>query len=137
MLIILVSGLLIYKKIEFENIMNKQTINKVNNLYDIIRPKFSINNEDENILITAKGGNFLNENEILLQNDVLFKSDRYQISSNEVLFNKKDQTAKSNVDSLFNTETSKIKSQGFSISENGNVIEFNGKTTVIFFKWKK
>ena len=44
---------------------------------DIAEPKFAINNESKKIFITAKVGNFLNKDEILLQENVRFKSNDF------------------------------------------------------------
>ena len=41
---------------------------------DIIQPKFSINSESQKIAVTAKEGNYLSENKILLKKDVIFRS---------------------------------------------------------------
>ena len=62
-----------------------------NSSYDILKPKFTINNKKNKITITANQGDFLNKNEILLKNEVLFISKRFKISSDEVLFNKNNQ----------------------------------------------
>ena len=99
--------------------------------FDIINPNFTINNEKEKIIVTANNGNFLNNNQILLKNNVFFKSSNFQIFSDEVLFNKKDQTAVSTSNSIFTSEGTEINSQGFSIVEQGNIILFNGKTSLV------
>ena len=99
--------------------------------YDIIKPKFTINNENENISITANQGNFVNKDQVLLKDNVLFESNKFKIFTEEVLFNKKNQTAKSFNDSLFISGSTKIKAEGFDIIEKGNIIQFNGKTSII------
>ena len=45
---------------------------------DIIKPKFSINSEGQKIAVTAKEGNFISENKILLKKDVIFKSKKFK-----------------------------------------------------------
>ena len=102
--------------------------------YDILKPKFIINNSKEIINISANEGNFINENEILLQNEVLFESDKFKIFSNNVLFDKANQTANSKSDSIFVSNKTKIKSKGFNIVDQGNIIEFKGKTYLILSK---
>ena len=102
--------------------------------YDILKPKFIINNLNEIINISANEGNFINENEVLLQNDVLFESDKFKIFSNNVLFDKTNQTANSKSDSTFVSKKTKIKSKGFNIIDQGNIIEFKGKTYLILSK---
>lgn len=115
---------------------NTSSINgvSVDSSYDIIKPKFTINNENEKILITANEGNFVNNDQILLKNNVLFKSDKFKIFSKEVIFNKKKQTAKSDKNSIFRAKGTEIKSEGFDIIDQGNIIQFNGKTSLTLSK---
>ena len=98
---------------------------------DIIKPKFSINSENQKIAVTAKEGNFISENKILLKKDVIFKSKRFKIISDDVIFNKKDLTASSSQKSKFISKNTSIVSNGFEIIDNGNKINFNGKTILI------
>ena len=102
--------------------------------YDILKPKFIINNSKEIINISANEGNFVNENEVLLQNNVVFESDKFKIFSNNVLFDKNNQTANSNNDSTFVSKKTIIKSKGFNIIDQGNIIEFQGKTYLTLSK---
>ena len=102
--------------------------------YDILKPKFIINNSKEIINISANQGNFINKNEVLLQNNVLFESNKFKIFSNNVLFDKTNQTANSKSDSTFISKKTKIKSKGFKIIDKGNIIEFKGKTNLILSK---
>ena len=102
--------------------------------YDILKPKFIINNSKEIINISANQGNFINKNEVLLQNNVLFESNKFKIFSNNVLFDKTNQTANSKSDSTFISKKTKIKSKGFNIIDKGNIIEFKGKTNLILSK---
>ena len=113
-------------KIKFDTISD--------NSFDILNPKFTINNENGIITIEAKNGNFLNQNNILLENDVVFKSDKFKIYSSKVLFDKKNQTAYSKRDSTFVSEGTTIESEGFEIIDKGNTIQFNGKTKIILLK---
>ena len=55
---------------------------------DISEPKFAINNESKKIYITAKEGNFLNQDEILLKDNVRFKSNEFSIETEKVIFNR-------------------------------------------------
>ena len=118
--------ILLKSEIEFDTIDN--------NSFDILNPKFTINNENGIITIEAKNGNFLNQNSILLENDVVFKSDKFKIYSSKVLFDKKNQTAYSKRDSTFVSEGTTIESEGFEIIDKGNTIQFNGKTKIILLK---
>ena len=123
------------KNISPKNIASSNKIeNKSNN--DILNPMFTLNNKKETIKVTAKEGNFISKNLIILKNNVLFNSDKFSISSNEVIFDNKNQTAKSIKKSEFLSKNTKITSQGFIITDKGNKIEFNGKTKLIINKWK-
>ena len=123
------------KNISPKNIASSNKIeNKSNN--DILNPMFTLNNKKETIKVTAKEGNFISKNLIILKNNVLFNSDKFSISSNEVIFDSKNQTAKSIKKSEFLSKNTKITSQGFIITDKGNKIEFNGKTKLLITKWK-
>ena len=98
---------------------------------DIIKPKFSINSESQKITVTAKEGNFISENKILLKKDVIFKSKKFKIMSDDVVFDKKYLTANSSQKSKFIAKKTSIVSNGFEIFDNGNKINFNGKTILI------
>tara|TARA_B100000900_G_C20579234_1_gene716729 strand:+ start:1069 stop:1479 length:411 start_codon:yes stop_codon:yes gene_type:complete len=97
---------------------------------DITEPKFAINNEKASIYISAKEGNFLNNNEILLNKNVRFKSDRFIIETDEVIFNRSKLTAKSNKKSLFKSKNTTISSDGFNIYDKGNKIVFYGNSSI-------
>ena len=112
------------------NYLNNQITKFDTSDSDITKPKFTINSEDQKISISANEGNFLNNNEILLKNDVVFESNKFTIYSDDVIFNKNDQTAASKVKSKFVSENTSILSDGFEIVDNGNQIKFNGKTTI-------
>ena len=121
---------IINKNIPQKNISNFNEIeNKSNN--DILNPMFTLNNKKETIKVTAKEGNFISKNLIMLKNNVLFNSNKFSISSNEVIFDNKNQTAKSVKKSEFLSKNTKITSQGFIITDKGNKIEFNGKTKLL------
>ena len=98
---------------------------------DISEPKFAINNESKKIYITAKEGNFLNQDEILLKDNVRFKSNEFSIETEKVIFNRNNQTAQSNTKSLFKSENTTISSDGFDIYDKGDKIVFYGKSFII------
>ena len=98
---------------------------------DIAEPKFAINNESKKIYITAKEGNFLSKDEILLEENVRFKSKDFSIETEKVIFNRNKQTAKSNTKSLFRSENTTIFSDGFNIYDKGNKIVFYGKSFLV------
>ena len=104
------------------------------NSFDILNPKFTINNANEIITIQAEKGNFLSKNNIMLENNVVFKSDKFKIYSSKVLFDKKNQTAYSKKNSTFISEGTTIESKGFEITNKGNTIQFNGKTKIMLLK---
>ncbi len=98
---------------------------------DISEPKFSINNESKKIYITASEGNFINKDEILLKDNVRFKSNEFSIETDKVIFNRNKQTAQSTTKSMFKSENSTISSQGFNIFDKGNKIIFYGNSYII------
>ena len=76
-------------------------------------------------------GNFLNEDEILLENNVRFKSNNFSIETDKVVFNRNQQTAQSRTRSLFKSENITISSDGFNIHDKGNKIIFHGNSYII------
>ena len=107
--------------------------NSTNNLSDadISEPKFAINNETKKIYITASEGNFLNKDEVLLKNNVRFKSNNFSIETDIVVFDRNRQTAQSRTRSLFKSENITISSDGFNIHDKGNKIIFHGNSYII------
>ena len=112
------------------SILQKKTVNFKINRSDITKPKFTINSENQKISISANEGNFLNNDEILLKNDVVFESNRFTIYSDDVIFNKNKQTATSLQESKFISTNTSILSKGFEIIDEGNKINFKGKTVI-------
>jgi hypothetical protein len=98
---------------------------------DISEPKFSINSKEQKISVTAKEGNFLTEDEIVLEKNVIFKSNKFKIYTDNVVFNKKTLVASSQDKSKFISDNTSIDSAGFDIIENGNIINFKGKTKLV------
>ncbi len=117
------------KQFTLNKIKLKNPINNFSNV-DILEPKFSINNESKKIYITAKEGNFLNKDEILLKDSVKFKSNDFSIETEKVIFNKDKQTAQSKTKSLFKSKNTTIFSDGFDIYDNGNRIIFFGNSYI-------
>ena len=113
----------------------EEAILSIDPKFDIVNPSFTINNGKEKISISANNGNFLNKNKILLKNNVFFKSSNFTLLSDEVTYDKKKQTAVSKSTSKFESEGTEIISEGFSISEKGDIILFNGKTSLILKQW--
>ena len=120
----------------FQNPFNKNplNINKEDYSFDIKNPNFTINGRDEEISIKAKGASFINTNEILLEENVIFKSDTFTLKSPEVFFNQKNQTAYSEKNTTFISEGTKINAKGFEITDEGDKINFKGKTKVTLIK---
>ena len=112
-----------------DNFENKIAINEKTS--DISKPKFSINSKKQKITVTANEGNFLTENEIVLEKNVIFKSEKFKIYTDNVVFNKKTLVASSQDKSKFISNNTSIDSIGFDIIENGNIINFKGKTKLV------
>tara|TARA_B100001057_G_scaffold456987_1_gene504899 strand:+ start:432 stop:779 length:348 start_codon:yes stop_codon:yes gene_type:complete len=113
--------------------MNIELSNSKVNLsnVDISEPKFAINNETKKIYITAEEGNFINKDEILLRDNVRFKSNEFSIETEKVIFNRSNQTAQSKSKSFFKSKNTTISSDGFNIFDQGNKIVFYGKSFII------
>jgi hypothetical protein len=129
-IIILILFIFLSKLIEgTDDSDKKMTINKKTS--DISQPKFSINSEEQKISVTANEGNFLTEDEIALEKNVIFKSNKFKIYTDNVVFNKKTLVASSQDKSKFISDNTSIDSAGFDIIENGNIINFKGKTKLV------
>jgi hypothetical protein len=112
-----------------DNSKKNIVINK--KISDILEPKFSINSKEQKISVTANEGNFLTEDEIILEKNVIFKSNKFKIYTDNVIFNKKTLVASSQSKSKFISNNTSINSAGFDIIENGNIINFKGKTKLV------
>ena len=119
-----------YEKINLNSFKIEDTTNNLSDA-DISEPKFAINNETKKIYITASEGNFLNKDEVLLKNNVRFKSNNFSIEADKVIFNRNKQTAYSSSRSLFKSKNTKITSDGFNIYDKGNKIIFYGNSYII------
>ena len=95
--------------------------------FDIINPSFTINNKQK-ISVKAERGNFITDKKILLENNVVIKSSKFNLKTSKLIFNQSNQTATSKEKSEFQSDGTIIISEGFEITENGNIIFFNGKT---------
>ena len=122
--------ILLSKQINLIEIELEYSEEKLSNV-DISEPKFAINNESKKIYITAKEGNFLNKDEILLRENVRFNSNDFSIETEEVIFDRIKQTAQSKSKSLFKSEKTIISSDGFDIYDKGNKIIFYGKSNIV------
>ena len=105
-----------------------QTVELSTGKSDIIMPKFSISGKNSKIFITAKNGNFISEEKILLEDNVKFKSKEFQLISDNVIFDRKNLIATSKNKSKFLSKNTSIISTGFDITDNGNKINFKGQT---------
>ena len=101
-----------------------------NKISDISKPKFSINSDKQKISVTAIEGNFITVDEISLEKNVIFKSNKFEIYTDNAIFNKKTLVASSKNKSKFVSSKTLIDSNGFDIIENGNIINFKGKTKI-------
>ncbi len=109
---------------------NKLEINLISNA-DVSEPKFSINNSNQKIFVTAQEGNFLDNENILLNKKVLFESNKFTIETEKVIFNRKNQSAESKSISVFKSDKTRISSEGFNIYDKGNKIIFLGYSKVV------
>ena len=126
--------IIFFKQINLNNnIILKDTVKSSSNA-DISEPKFAINNESKKIYITASQGNFINKDEVLLNENVRFKSNDFSIETEKVIFNRYKQTAKSKTKSMFKSKNATITSDGFNIHDKGNKIIFYGSSYIIL-KW--
>ena len=122
--------IIFYKQINISSVVSKNLEQRLSNV-DIAEPKFAINNKSKKIYITAKEGNFLNKDEILLNENVRFKSIDFSIETEQVIFNRDNQTAKSKTKSLFKSKNTTISSEGFNIYDKGNKIIFYGNSFIV------
>ena len=127
---ILFLTIIFFKQINLNNIILEKTINNLSNA-DISEPKFAITNDSRKIYITADEGNFVNEDEIILEDNVRFKSNDFSIETEKVIFNRNEQTAKSKTRSMFKSKNAIISSDGFNIHDKGNKIIFYGNSYII------
>ena len=127
--------IIFFKQINLNNnkIIIEDTVKSSSNA-DISEPKFAINNESKKIYITASQGNFINKDEVLLNENVRFKSNDFSIETEKVIFNRDKQTAKSKTKSMFKSKNATITSDGFNIHDKGNKIIFYGNSYIIL-KW--
>ena len=125
--------IIFFKQINLNNIIIEDTVKSSSNA-DISEPKFAINNESKKIYITASQGNFINKDEVLLNENVRFKSNDFSIETEKVIFNRDKQTAKSKTKSMFKSKNATITSDGFNIHDKGNIIIFYGNSNIIL-KW--
>ena len=118
------------KQINIKNI-DLEVSKKILSNVDIAEPKFAISNDSRKIHITAKEGNFLTKNEILLNKNVKFISNDFSIETEIVIFNREKQTAQSKTKSVFKSDNTTISSDGFNIYDKGNKITFYGNSYIV------
>ena len=116
-----------YETLKLDDYQDTEIVSDV----DITDPRFAINGDNQKILVSAKEGNFIDTNKILLQKEVKFRSNNFSIETEKVIFDRKEQTAESKSFSQFNSEKTEISSEGFNIYDNGNKIYFNGNSVII------
>ena len=127
MIILIITIIFAIKYIQISN-DNSIPLKLTSSESDITKPKFTISGNNQEIAITAKEGDFLSEDEILLKKNVIFQSKKFKIFSNKVVFDKKKLIASSSEKSEFVAKNTSIISNGFDIIDNGNIINFKGKT---------
>ena len=119
-----------YKQINLNDIKVEGIKNNFTDA-DISEPKFAINNDSKKIFVTAKEGNFLNKDKILLKENVRFQSNDFSIETEKVIFDRNNQTAQSKTKSLFKSKNTTISSEGFNIYDKGNKIIFHGNSFIL------
>ena len=129
LILVLFILLILSKQINYISVNPEKYISSISNV-DIEQPKFFISNESRKIYITANEGNFLDDDKILLNKNVRFESNDFNIETEKVIFNRIEQTAKSNSKSLFTAENTTISSDGFNIIDKGEKIVFHGNSLV-------
>ena len=122
--------IIFFKQINLNNVLIENTVSSSSNA-DISEPKFAINNDSRKIYITASQGNFINKDELLLNENVRFKSNDFSIETEKVIFNRDKQTAKTKTKSMFKSKNATITSDGFNIHDKGNKIIFYGNSYII------
>ncbi len=120
-----------FKYFDETKIVDSEIISKV----DITEPKFAINGSTQKIVVTAKEGNFVGTNKVLLNKDVKFQSKKFIIRTSNVIFDRENQTAISNTNSKFSAKNTEILAEGFDIYDNGDKIKFFGNATIIL-EWR-
>ena len=131
-LVIFLSIILLFSFVYFQS--KSITTNSIildNKNADITKPRFSINSDKQKISVTANQGNFLTTDKIMLEKNVIFKSKDFKLYGEKVVFNKKNSIASSEDHSKFISKNAFIESVGFEIIDNGNIINFKGKTKLI------
>ena len=108
--------------------LKKTILNEEKSSFDVANPSFTINNNDKKISVKAEKGKFLSKDLILLEDNVTFKSTQFKLLTDKVIFDQKNQTAESKISSKFESDNTKVISEGFRITNNGNIILFDGKT---------
>ena len=123
---------ILYFTIYFDSIFeSKNQISYYEETADITKPVFSINGSNQEISVRANQGNFITDDEIMLENNVIFKSKKFKILGDNVVFNKKNLVASSKDKTKFISKNASIESSGFEIIKNGDIINFIGKTKLI------
>lgn len=127
MIVLLITIIFTFKYIQIAN-NSSVPLKLIAHDSDITKPKFTISGNNQEIAITAKEGDFLSDDEILLKKNVIFQSNKFKIFSDKVIFDKKKLIASSAEKSKFIAKNTSIISNGFDITNNGNIINFKGKT---------
>ena len=125
----IIAVIFVFQYIQLSN-NNVSIINSGTSNADITKPKFTINGNNQEIAITAKEGDFISVDEILLKKNVVFQSNKFKIFTDKVIFNKKKLIASSSEKSQFISKNTSIVSNGFDITDYGNIIILKGKTTL-------
>jgi len=83
-LFVFIFSLQFYETLKLDNYQDTEIVSDV----DITDPRFAINGDNQKILVSAKEGNFIDTNKILLQREVKFKSNNFSIETEKVIFDR-------------------------------------------------
>ena len=98
---------------------------------DIINPRFTKEKSNkENLEVIAKKASFLSKNKMFLEGNVKFKSNDFILESDMVNFNQLSFNASSNQKTFFKSKKLEINSNGFQVTNKGDIINFKGKSSI-------
>ena len=96
---------------------------------DIINPKFVKEKSNKDYLkVIANKASFLSESKMFLEGDVKYKSNKFILESDKVDFDQINFNASSHEKTIFLSDKIQIDSEGFKVTEKGNIISFLGKS---------
>ena len=96
---------------------------------DIINPKFIKEKSNKDFLkVIANKASFVSQNEMYLEGNVRYTSNKFILESDKVNFDQLNFNASSEEKTLFISDNISIVSEGFKVEDKGNIISFKGKS---------